>query len=153
MSLDTTTEEKNILARVRANAVGGRVHEMLPDEEQIERDPITGMVKPYIILTFGEVFPLGTDRSILGAAEQPHVLPIIGECWGATVNEARGAAVALRLLFTGWAPSADNASEIELSGGGRFTSYDRGRPVRYMRSVAASCVINMSIHDDTVPAP
>lgn len=148
MSLDTTAEEDAILNRLRSNLWSGRVHPEVPDEEDLERDLSTGLILPYIVLTFGTIFPLGQDQSIEGAAQQPHVLPFVAESWGATRNDARAGANGIIKLLTGWKPSADNASEIVLTGGGGgFANYDQGRPVRFLRPVAGSCGVNMSIDD------
>ena len=148
MSLDTTAEEDAILGRLRANLWSGRVLDEVPDETQIERDPATGMILPYIVLTFGTLFPFAEDRSIEGEAQQPHVLPFVAESWAATKNDARAGANGVIKLLTGWKPTPDNASEITLTGGGGgFSNYDQGRPVRFLRPVAGSCIVNMSIDD------
>lgn len=154
MSLDVTAEEDAILARLRAYLWSGRVYPELVDESKLARDPNTGLVLPYIILSFGTIFASGEDQSLEGAAEQPHILPFVAECWGPTRNDARAGANGVIRTLTGWHPSESNASEITLSGGaGGFTSYDQGRPVRFMRPVSGSCVVNMSIHDDSLTMP
>ncbi|MDF2915903.1 MAG: hypothetical protein K0S70_120 [Microbacterium sp.] len=148
MALDTVPEEDAILQRLKANLWSGRVYDELPDETDLARDTVTGLILPYIVLTFGTLFPSGQDQSIEGAAQQPHVLPFVAECWGATKNDARAGGTGVIKLLTGWRPSENNASEITLTGGGGgFANYDQGRPVRFLRPVAGSCLVNMSIDD------
>lgn len=150
MTLDTTAEESNTLARLRGHLWSGRVYDEVPEEAELAIDETTGLVLPYIILTFGVIFPANSSRSVEGAAEQPHMLPMVAECWGATTTEARAGASGVIRLLTGWSPNETNAGEYELSGGGRFTSYDQGRPARRMRQVSGACMVNMSIHDDAI---
>lgn len=147
MTMDTYAEEEAILQRLRSNLWDGRVWDELPDETERATDAETGMVLPDIVLTFGTPFPSARDRSIEGAAQQPHILPFVAECFGATKDQARAGASGVIKYLNGWIPTG-NASEIELTGGGGgYPNYDQGRPVRFRRAVAGMCVINLSIDD------
>lgn len=145
MSVDATAEQDAILARAKAGLVGGRVYDSLPDETELERDPDSQQVLPYIVITFGALYPSPQDRTIEGAEQQPQIMPIVFECWAAIRRTAGQTAGAVRTSFLGWAPDPSNASEIDLRGGGYFQSRDaNGRPTRYMESVTGSCLLNMN---------
>lgn len=144
MSLDANAEKSAIELRLYTNLVGGRIHTSIPEEEILEKDE-EGIILPYILLTFGSIFPSERDRSIEGAAQQPNVMPVIVECWAATAQAARATAGAARTLLVGWPPSENNASELELRGGSFFDRRDAsGRPTRSMESVTLVTTINMS---------
>lgn len=148
MSFDATTEQDAILARLRANtptATGGG-YDSLPEEQRLLKDAAGILILPYFILGFGSLFPVANDRSIEGAEQQPFYMPIIVECWAARAGEARKVAGEVRTAMVGWAPSADNASEIDLQGGGWFDKRDAtGRPIRFMESVTALTSVNNSV--------
>lgn len=151
MGLDASADEDAILARLRSHLWSGRIHDEVPDEEKLDLDPVTGLVLPYGILTFGTLFPLSRDRSIVGEDKQPHTLPFVLEMWGATKNDSRAGAYGAIRCLTGFRPS-ENASEIVLTGGGGgFKNFDQGRPIRFMRPVSGSCVVNMATSDEEDP--
>jgi len=144
MSLDGNPEKDAIEARLK-DLVGGRVLRELPEELQLVRDDLTSLIKPYIYLSFGSLYPSATDRSIEGEAQQPHIMPITVECWAAVKGASEAAAGAVRTLMIGWDPEIDNASEIAARGGGNFESKDAsGRPTRFMESVVLVTTINLS---------
>jgi len=145
MSLDAVPEQEAILAHA-AILCNGRIYDSLPDETKLEFDAATGLVRPYIIISFGSLYPLPNDRTIEGAEQQPNIMPVIAECWGPTSNMARATAGAYRTRFVGFHPSENNASELELRGGGWFEQKDAsGRPVRYCETVTGQTILNMSI--------
>lgn len=144
MSLDGNAEKAAIKTRL-STLCGGRIHDFVPEEEALATDPATGFVLPYIVLTFGSLYPQERDRSIEGADQQPNLMPVIVECWAVTQQAASATAGAVRTSLVGWAPDANNATEIELRGGGWFQQKDSsGRPVRFMESVTGITAINMS---------
>lgn len=145
MSLDAMAEKTAIKTRALA-LCGGRVYPSVPEETQLERDPVSKLILPYIILTFGSLYPQEADRSIEGAEQQPQIMPIIAECWASNSDAAGATAGAFRTLFVGFHPDENNASEIELRGGGFFQQKDSsGRPVRFMESVTGQTTLNLSI--------
>lgn len=151
MALDASADETAILERLSV-LWGGRVLDELPDESELERDEV-GVVKPYIVLTFGVLFPSGQDRSLDGEDAQPHVLPFVAESWGPTKNDARAGAYGVIRRLTGFKPT-ENSSEIALTGGGGgFANHDQGRPVMFMRPVAGMCIVNMQHDPDGELAP
>jgi hypothetical protein len=145
MSLDATAEQTAVIDRL-STLCGGRVFDYVPEETELERDETSGLVKPYIVVTFGSLYPTEGDRTIEGEDQQPQLMPIIVECWATTASAARATAGAVRTRLVGWSPSADNASEISLRGGGWFQQRDTtGRPTRAMESVTAVTALNQSI--------
>jgi len=144
MSLDGNPEKDAIETHLKA-LVGGRVLRNLPEELQLVRDNTTALIKPYIYLSFGSLYPSAEDRSIEGEAQQPHIMPITIECWATVKSAAEATAGAVRTLMIGWDMGIDNASEIAARGGGNFESKDAsGRPTRFMESVVLVTTINLS---------
>lgn len=144
MSVDAVAEQKAIIERLSVLA-GGQVWEEVPEESTLAIDT-EGIILPYVIVSFGSLFPQQNDRSIEGADQQPQMMPVIVECWAFSRADARVVAGAARTLLIGWAPPGGNASEIELSGGSWFQQRDgAGRPTRAMESVNGSLSINNSI--------
>ena len=146
MSVDGSTERAAIKTRLSGYLLNGRVYTSLPEERRLEIDSSTGLIKPYILLHFGSLYPQADDQSIEGADQQPQIWPIIVECWAADADSAMATAGAVRTRLLGWAPGSGNASEMDLRGGGWFEQKDStGRPTRYMESVNFEMTINNSI--------
>lgn len=146
MSLDGAAEQEAIIARAQA-LVGGRIFTSMPEEATLPVDDVTALIKPYIIITFGQVIPFGRDRSIEGEASQPHVMPARFECWAADYDQARYTAGGVRTRFIGFEPTS-NSSEMMVSGGYSLNNQDStGRPTRYVELVSMETVINLS-HSD-----
>jgi hypothetical protein len=145
MSLDAVTEQDAILERLSA-LCGGRVFDALYDEQELSK-ATDGFRLPYIVVTFGDVYPLYGDRSITGEEDQPHSMVVIIECWAPAMSSARATAGAARTLLVGWAPN-DNSAQMRLGRGGRFDQRDsEGRPAMYMQSITAELFLNMSVDD------
>jgi len=144
VSVDLVAEQAAVVTRL-STLCGGRVWDAIEEEVQLEFDA-EGLVKPYIIVSFGTLYPKAGDRSIEGPTQQPYVLPITIECWGSTASQVRSTAGAVRTLLLGWAPSENNASEIELRGGSWFPNRrdTDARPTRYLQTVTSETVVNMS---------
>lgn len=146
MSFDAIAEQEAILARAKT-LVGGRVHDGLTDDASLERfDDKT--IKPYIVVWFGELYDQTTDRSIVGEEQQPVIMPMIFECWGATATVCRETAGKLRPLFRGWA-ATENMSPIRFRGAGNFMQRDSaGLPSRFQRTVSMETILNMSVETE-----
>ena len=73
-------------------------------------------------------------------------MPVIIECWASNAKAARRTAAGVRKLFLGWAPDDNNATPMEMRGGGWFPgrSNSAGRPSRSMESVNFITVLNQS---------
>lgn len=144
MSLDAVAEQEAIIARASI-LVGGRIYQEIPDETKLVLDT-NGLVRPYIIISFTPVVPTARDRSLDGEEAQPHVMGVLFECWAATISAASRTAGAVRTRYTGWEPTANNSSQIMLRGGGAWARTDEaGRPIRYLETVSAETIINLSV--------
>lgn len=145
MSNDGISEQNAIEARLKA-LVGGRVTSFMPEEAQLAIDTASGLILPYIVVSFGSFSPVEGDRSIEGEEQQPNFMPVIVECWASNGPAARATAGAVRTLMIGWSPDANNATELAPRGGGWFQKNDAGgRPIRFMESVNLVTELNMSI--------
>ena len=145
-------EQKAVLERAKTYLVGGRVFDYLPDEYELARDD-SGQVRPYVVIHFGTVRALPTDRSLEGEEEQPHLMPFTVECWASTYEAARAVAGAVRQTFVGWAPTS-SGGEITSPGGQSFRDRDSsGLPTRYLEAVALETIINAGSNDGEVIDP
>lgn len=143
MSMDPSTGQDALLAHARATFVGGRVYEEIPEEETLVK--IDDVIQPYIVITFGMIYPLASDRTIEGEADQPHIQPWTAECWAADKRSSQRTANAVVAEFVGFVPDAD-CSEIKARNGGTFARTDSsGRPTRAMTPVQGEWIFNMSI--------
>lgn len=144
MTLDLTTEEENVLTRLKV-LCGGRVYPFIPDDLVIPRDT-NGDVLPYITVDFGEPYPTGSGRSLGGGEEQqPHVWVITVTDWGRTDGDTRPTATAVRSRMIGWSPNEANTAPFSARGGGSFA--DRGtatRPTLAARFQAFAAETNLS---------
>lgn len=147
MSADGVAEQRAILARL-STLVGGRIHDGIPDDEEVEKDAF-GAIKPYIVVIFGSDVPTGADRSLMDEDVQPLIQPLTVECWGGNADICRTTAGAVKGLIRGnWKPDPLNASSIRTSGGGDFRQKDSaGKPTRFMRAVNGEYTYNLSTPD------
>ena len=146
MSSDGIAEQNAIIAHASA-LVGGRIFSSMPEEATLPIDPGTGLIRPYIVITFGQSVPSGTDRSIEGEAAQPLIMPPRFECWAADYDQARIVAGAVRTRFIGYAPT-EGSSEMRLGRGYSLNNQDStGRPTRFVELVAFELIYNLS-HTD-----
>lgn len=144
MAFDGLAEQEALLAYLRENLFGGRVHDSLPDDAILERDEQQN-VRPYAVVWFGELYDSAADRSIAGEEQQPVIMPVTVECWAADSATVRRCAAAVRVALRGWRAN-DNMTELRLRGGGSFNSTDAtGRPSRFMRAVNGEALLNMSV--------
>jgi len=147
MSFDGMAEKAAIEARLSTLLLGVRVHTEIPEESKLETYPETGLVKPYILLSFGSFYPSADDRSMMGEEQQPQVMPVIIECWASDAGSAQKTAGAVRTIMLGWPPDPNNATALEFRGGGWFPGRANasGRPSRSMESVNFVTTLNQSI--------
>lgn len=146
---DGVAEEEAIIARLKANLVGGRVYDQISDE-QIEAMGNVGEIAPYIVIDFGQAAPTRGDRVLaLGELSQPYTMGISVACWGGKVDDVRRVAGAVRRLLLDWAPTETSAPIVGLPGmtGGNFTSTPARVqiPSRVMRQVTLLLTFNLGI--------
>lgn len=151
MSIEATTEQEAILARAKV-LFGGRVYDEIPDDQTLERDDQLN-VKPYAVVSFGELYDSVLDRSIAGEEQQPAIMPVVFECWSTSSSVCRTMAGAMRSRFRGWAAN-DNMSPLRFRGGGAFLARDsNGGPSRFQRAVTMETLLNMSFDGDSSGQP
>lgn len=136
-------EQYAVMDQIRPLA-GGRLFDGVPDEQEMVFDPLTGKLKPYMVVTFGIPIRAARDRSIIGARAQPYIQPFTVDCYGDDADSARILASGVIDRVLGFVPDDQNASEIECSGGGDFRERDtQGRPTRFIKRVQGEFLINM----------
>jgi len=145
-NFDGITEIAAITNRVKLNIAGGRVHELMPDDEQIEKFPATqnGGIKPFVVLRFGTPVRTYSDRTMVGERLQPYRVPLTMGSYASTVGIARQQSAAILNLMLDWEPTT-NSSGIITDGGDSFPDKGAGdRPVRFADLIYGSITINMS---------
>lgn len=145
MSFDGIAEQEAILTRAQT-LMSGRFYDGIPDEDSLERDDTTGLVLPYGVVSFGELYDVGSnDRSLAGEDQQPAIMPVTFNLWGPSSSDVRRTSGATRVLFRGWAAN-QNMSPMTFRGGGSFLNRDStGVPSRFLRSVTMETIINYSL--------
>ena len=152
MSFDGDFERLAILARARAYLLGGRVHNGVPDDTDLERNE-QGLVKPYAVLHWGAIYASPDDRTIMGEEEQPHVMPFSIACYAPSAQAAQASAGAARSLFVGWQPSP-GSEEIVVPSGLSFRDRDStAGPTLSVEVVALETVINVGDNGGFAPSP
>lgn len=147
-------EHYDIMARIRAEIPEAALLDGVPDEETFEYDAMTGRLKPYMVITFGIPIRAARDRSILGTRHQPHIQPFVVDAYGGDADAVRVLGSRLIDTLQGYfpgdaaAPDEQNATEIELSGGGDYRERDtQGRPSRFIKRFQGEYLINMHTPD------
>lgn len=145
MSFDGVAEVEATIARLKANLVGGRVYDGLPDDQQLARDPLTKEVLPYIVVVATTPVGMKTERRLsVGEQDQPFVLPITAVAYAQTASAARNTAAAIQRWTVGWQPGGDNSTAFESPGGYSHTRMDaQKKPTRFEQGVDLLCTINM----------
>lgn len=145
MSIDLIAEKANTLAHL-SRLAGGRVwEEALPDEIQAAVDSGTGGIRPMLLVTWGTPYPTYRDRSIMGEAAQPYLVPLHVQAIANTVGEKNVLAGAVRQEMLGWEPNPPNTGELTFRGGGEFNNrLSSVRPTRFIELVNFELMVNLS---------
>jgi len=144
-NFDGMAEIDAIITRVTANIAGGRVHQIMPDDEQIEMFTAAqgGGIKPFVVLRFGTPVRTYSDRTIIGERAQPHRVPLTMGSYAGTIQIARQQAAATINLMLDWRPT-ENSSTIITDGGDSFSQRGTGdKPTRFADLIYGSYTINM----------
>lgn len=80
--------QEEILALLDAAFVQPVVEQGIPDIDAVPRNPVTGQVKPYIAVQFGDL-QQGRAFSMIGARGDDYTLPIYFQCIAPTAKAAR----------------------------------------------------------------
>jgi len=145
MSFDGTDEVDAIVARLKANLVGGRVAVSIEDAEALARND-DGSVKPYIVAITNLPTASTRDRTIAaGEQGQPQMLSGTIASYAADRATARRTAAGVLRTIVGWEPS-DTASAIKSPGGYNGTRMDaNSKPTRYECGIYFTCWINLGL--------
>lgn len=150
MSTDGAFERAAIVDRAKTLLVGGRVYQQIPDETQVAKSA-NGTVLPYLVIDFGNAYAVDGDRSLMGEADQPHLLPFRIEAWGPTGEIAENVAGAVREQFVGWHASPSSSEITAASGGGFSTRSSNAAPSRAVETVSLELLFNLGSNDGFVP--
>jgi hypothetical protein len=146
MSTTGDFERAAIVDRAKQLLVGGRVYTAVPDDAQVTKSP-NGTVLPYLVIDFGNAYAIDGDRSLMGEADQPHLLPLRVEAWAATGDVAEKVAGAVREQFIGWHASPSSSEISSASGGGFSTRSSNAAPSRAVETVALELTFNLGSND------
>lgn len=143
MGVDFDYEQRAIITQMKTRLVGGRVYPWVPDEFVLPTFTDSGVVRPYIVVAFGQPIAMGRDRSLSGEEDQPLTLPVVIECWGSTYDVARKVAGAVRTTLIGFSPSLSAGEVRSASGGGMNTRVTSGAGSRFLETVALQVDLNL----------
>jgi hypothetical protein len=144
MSFDGVAEVEATIARLKGALVGGRVHDGLPDDTELERDA-NGVIKPFIIVLSTTPVGMKTERRLaVSEQSQPFVLPITVTAFADTQSAARNTVGGILRQLVGWQPGGANSTPFETPGGYTATRQDaQKKPTRFEQGVNLLTTINM----------
>ncbi len=138
---DGQLEAQAILDRLSGLA-GGRVYEYQPDDSDLELDS-SGKIRPFIIVHFGETIADTTDRTMVGDASQPYILPVTVQYAASNPQDIRSLSAAAKELFMEWQPSPTSYMPAPI-GTQTFPLADTSnRPTRYNRLAHYPVTVNL----------
>lgn len=139
MALDLLAIQDDIVAKLRE--LPQDVYETaVPDDSRLRFDT-NGMVLPYIVIEFSDMYDMATANGILSTRMDTKLSYVVVSCIGPTERSARQVANMVRDKLTGYVPV--DAGEMKLSGGGISYTMPEGKLNRYMNELAFTFPVNI----------
>jgi hypothetical protein len=145
MTFDGYAERTAIMTELQT-LVGGRVSKGLPDDQQLARFSVNGLIKPYINVQFGRPVPTSGDRAMgVGEDRQPYIMAFTVECYGPDSDSAERTAVAVTNLLINFVPNEPNSGRIKGAGGYAYGKpLEANKPTRFSEDCFFAVLINQS---------
>lgn len=138
MSLNLLAVQDQITAKLRE--IPQDVYETsAPDDSKLRFDA-SGMILPYAVIEFADMYEGGYAKSILGAQYHVGESFIIVSCVGPTERSSRQVADLVRQKLTGFIP--EDAGELRFAGGNRYFTAQDAKPNRYVSEVSFTFPVN-----------
>lgn len=138
MSLNLLAVQDQITAKLRE--IPQDVYETsAPDDSKLRFDA-SGMILPYAVIEFADIYEGGYVKGIVGAQYNMGESFIIVSCVGPTERSSRQVADLVRQKLTGFIP--EDAGELKFSGGSRYFTSQDAKPNRYVSEVSFTFPVN-----------
>lgn len=138
MSLNLIAVQDQIVTKL--NELAQDVYETTaPDDTRLRFDE-SGMILPYIVVEFADMYESGQMGGILSSKYDVKTSYIIISCIGPTERSARQVAGLVRDKLTGFIP--EDAGELILAGGGVSYSAQDAKPNRFVSELAFTFPVN-----------
>ena len=138
MSLNLLAVQDEIIAKL--NELPQDVFETsAPDDTKLKFD-VNGMVLPYIVVEFSDMYDAPTGAGILSSRYDIKVSYIIVSCVAPTQRSSRQVAQMIREKLTGFKPN--DAGELQLSGAGLAYTIPDAKPNRFISELAFTFPVN-----------
>ncbi len=111
-----------------------------PDDSKLRFDG-SGMILPYIVLEFSDMYDVAGASGILSTRFDTKASYVIVSCVGPTERSVRQVAELVRDKLTGYIPVG--AGEMKLSGGGVNYAQAENKPNRYVSELAFTFPVNI----------
>jgi hypothetical protein len=139
MALNLLPTQDDIADRLRELAQD--VYETsAPDDSKLRFDA-NGMILPYIVLEFSDMYELAGASGIVSSRYDTKASYVIVSCVGPTERSVRQVAELVRDKLTGYIPVG--AGEMKLSGGGVSYAQAESKPNRYVSEIAFTFPVNI----------
>jgi hypothetical protein len=139
MSLDLIAVQDQIVTKL--NELAQDVYETTaPDDTRLRFDE-SGMILPYIVVEFADMYESGQSGGILSSKYDVKTSYIIVSCIAPTERSARQVAGLVRDKLAGFIPT--DAGELILAGGGVSYSAQDAKPNRFVSELAFTFPVNI----------
>jgi hypothetical protein len=138
MSLNLLAVQDSIVTKL--NELAQDVYETTaPDDSKLKFDA-NGMVLPYIVVEFADMYDNPTASGILSTKYDVKTSYIVVSCVGPTERSSRQVAQVVRDKLTGYSPA--DAGELTLAGGGLSYTVADIKPNRYVAEIGFTFPVN-----------
>ena len=138
MSLNLLAVQDQITTKV--NELAQDVYETTAPEDARLRFDANGMILPYIVIEFADMYESPQMGGILSSKYDVMTSYIIVSCVAPTQRAARQVAEAVRNKLTGFIPT--DAGELVLSGGGVSYTAENPKANRFVAEIAFTFPVN-----------
>ncbi len=138
MSLNLLAVQDQITAKL--NELAQDVYETAPPEDSKLRFDTNGMILPYIVVEFSDMYENALANGILSTVYDVKSSSIIVSCIAPTERSARQVAGLVREKLTGFKPA--DAGELKLEAGGTSYTGSDAKSKRYISELAFSFPVN-----------
>jgi hypothetical protein len=138
VSLNLLAVQDSIVTKL--NELAQDVYETTaPDDSKLKFDA-NGMVLPYIVVEFADMYDNPTASGILSTKYDVKTSYIVVSCVGPTERSSRQVAQVVRDKLTGYSPA--DAGELTLAGGGLSYTVADIKPNRYVAEIGFTFPVN-----------
>jgi len=138
MSLNLLAVQDQITAKL--NELAQDVYETSPPEDSRLKFDSSGMILPYIVIEFADMYESAQAGGILSSKYDVMTSYIIVSCVAPTQRAARQVAEVVRSKLTGFIPT--DAGELVLSGGGVSYASENPKANRFVAEIAFTFPVN-----------